>query len=173
MEDFFANTIMNNSFVCHKHFQKEMRFIIENVSIFRASFIVSICLLVLISLISILANSLIIAAILKTPSLRKPSYILITSTAVTDLMLSLTSYPSFVVSIVWTLQKDIDLICRAYFFYLMISLSFVGVSFMMSFLISIDRSCHRTYLRLATNRQWPKGEFFGQYYYSQNRLLAL
>ena len=47
-------------------------------------------------LISIIGNSLVLAAILKTPSIRTPSMIMISSLAVSDLLVGVKAQPLFI-----------------------------------------------------------------------------
>jgi len=142
----FENNTMN---VCGKWTLNYLSVAIESVSMLRVPFLVLICFLVLVSIIATLGNGLIMVTIYKKTNLHKPSYLLIACMAVIDLMLSLTYYPFFAVRIVWIFQKDVDSICRTDFSYLMIGLFFIGVSYIMSLLISIDR-----YLAIALRTRY-------------------
>lgn len=111
----FKQDIKNQSVACDEVLLQQLNVTFESLDSLRSPFIIFMCVLSLVSLISVLGNGLVIAAILKTPSLQKPSYLLISSMAAIDLILSLTSYPFFTVTIAWRLQKNIVAICRTEF----------------------------------------------------------
>lgn len=148
---------MNESHVCSERIFHELIFATENLGLLGVPFIILICLFVVVSLIAIFGNGVVIFTILKTPNLQKPSYLLITSMASTDLLMALTLYPFSIVMSAWILQKDVDFACRLYILYIFIGVFFISQSFVMSLLISVDRYLaialkHRYRLTVTKNR---------------------
>ena len=101
-------------------------------------------------LISIFGNSLVLAAILRTPSLRSPSTVYLCSLAVSDLLVGLVVQPMYVALVLrpgsFLLQS-----------YNMLALSCCGVSLSTMTAISVDRflalHCHMRYPNLMTEKR--------------------
>jgi len=105
------------------------------------------------SITGISVNSLIIFTILKSQNLQTPSYLLITSSAFTDLLMALVYHPFFVVvSIYLAFEEEVRKTCtfggQVRAIYLAI-IYFGSISVKMIFLISIDR-----YLALSLRHRY-------------------
>ncbi|XP_078345380.1 melanocyte-stimulating hormone receptor-like [Oculina patagonica] len=98
-------------------------------------------------LISIIGNTLVLAAMLRTPSLRSPSMILLCSLAVSDLLVGLVVQPLYIAK---ELTEDLFLFRISYF----MSFSSCGVSLCTVAAISLDRFAalhyHMRYVTIVT-----------------------
>ncbi|XP_078345382.1 D(2)-like dopamine receptor [Oculina patagonica] len=110
--------------------------------------------------ISIIGNTLVLAAILRTPSLRSPSMILLCSLAVPDLLVGFVVQPLFLAKEL--LEEDLFLLRACYFFF---TYSLCGISFCTVTAISLDRFAalhyHMKYVAIVTlvlfaHKEWPK-----------------
>ena len=95
-------------------------------------------------LISIIGNALVLAAILRTPSLRSPSTIFLCSLATSDLLVGIVVQPVFIVS---ELKPESSLLLHSHH---MLSLLCCGVSLGTMAAISVDR-----YLALHYHMRYP------------------
>ena len=97
--------------------------------------------------ISIIGNSLVILAILKTPVLRSPSITLLCSLAVSDLLVKLVAQPLYIAK---ELKEDVFLFQICYF----ITFSSCGVSLCTITVVSLDRFAalhyHMRYVTMVT-----------------------
>ena len=103
-------------------------------------------------LVSITGNSLVLTAILRSPSLRSPSIVFLCSLAVSDLLVGLAVQPVFIA----TLFKSSDLLFQSCN---MLASSFCGVSLCTCKMtaIGVDRflalHCHMRYPNLMTSKR--------------------
>ncbi len=99
-------------------------------------------------LVSIIGNTLVLSAILRTPSLRSPSMILLSSLAVSDLLVGLVVQPLFIAK---ELREDLYLLRICYLF---LTYAFCGVSLGTVTAISLDRFAalhyHMRYVSIVT-----------------------
>ena len=104
--------------------------------------------------ISIMGNTLVLTAVLRTPLLRSPSIILLCSLAVSDLFVGLAVQPVYVAS----LQTKNDSLSQAL---RVMVFSACGASLFAITAISVDRflalHCHMGYPNLVTARRIEKG----------------
>ena len=112
------------------------------------SFVIINCVLnVPLMLISIVGNVLVLAAIVRTPSIRSPSMIMLCSLAVSDLLVGFIAQPLFIADEI--IKENLVL----YRVSAMIGFSVCGVSLATITLISIDRflaiQCHMRYATLV------------------------
>ena len=95
-------------------------------------------------LIAITGNSLVLVAILRTPSLRSPSTVFLCSLAVSDLLVGLVVQPLFIVRVLkssWSpVEKSYKIVC----------VLVCGVSLMVMATISVDR-----FLALRYHMRYP------------------
>ncbi|XP_078345388.1 melanocortin receptor 3-like [Oculina patagonica] len=100
--------------------------------------------------ISIIGNTLVLAAMLRTPSLRSPSMILLCSLAVSDLLVGLVVQPLYIAK---ELTEDLFVFRISYF----MSFSSCGVSLCTVAAISLDRLAaihyHMRYVTMVTSRR--------------------
>ena len=95
--------------------------------------VVNCALNALLMLVSILGNTLILAAIIRTPSIRSPSMIMLGSLAATDLLVGLIAHPLFITD---------ELIMKNHVLYTlsaMIGFALCGISLTTITVISMDR----------------------------------
>ena len=102
-------------------------------------------------LISIIGNALVLAAILRTPSLRSPSTIFLCNLAASDLLVGIVVQPVYIVS---ELKPESSLLQQSFN---MLSLSCCGVSLSTMAAISVDRyfalHYHMRYPNLMTKKR--------------------
>ena len=114
--------------------------------------IISCILNALLMLISIIGNSLVLAAILRTPSLRSPTTIFLCSLAVSDLFVGLVVQPVYIATS-FKHESHRYLVLA----YNMLTLSICGVSLFTITAISVDRflalHCHMRYQNLVTEKR--------------------
>lgn len=124
--------------------------VIEHLEYFQPLLVASSFFNVVLSISATLGNLLIITAILRSRSLQTPSYLLITSLALTDLLIGLIFHPSLVFGNAFFLVKNFQGICDANLAGSDVIVFFlVGVSLVMNALISIDR-----YLALSLRHRY-------------------
>jgi hypothetical protein len=90
-------------------------------------------------LFTIMGNALVIAAILKTPSLNTPSFKLITCLCFSDLAVGLICHPLFILIIVSITTLKIKLYCTVHLFSVIPTMFFFLVSILTITAISVDR----------------------------------
>ena len=143
----------NDSFFSKNESNSDNTGIMDNISNFETIVVINCILNVPLMLTSITGNALVLAAILRTPSLRSvPSIIFLCSLASTDLLLGLVGQPFYIASELYhatggPLSKVEDLI----------SVSLCGVSLATMTAISVDRLLalhyHMTYPNLMTTKR--------------------
>ncbi|XP_031563196.1 trace amine-associated receptor 13c-like [Actinia tenebrosa] len=101
--------------------------------------IVNLFLNAFLMLTATLGNGIIIFAILRSPQLQTPSYLLITSSAFTDLLVGLTFHPLQIVLNVDYLQSNIERMCEMANLLTLVIVYFGFLSMFMVTAISIDR----------------------------------
>jgi len=94
---------------------------------------------VILSFLITLANGLLIVAIRRSPNLKKPSYLLIASLALADLLIGLVLHPVLAFQYLVIVKRNYELACVLQEIVLVITFHFVLVSLIHSLCISIDR----------------------------------
>lgn len=126
--------------ICHDERDKGfLKFVPENFEFFIEPLVLFTILHAHAGLFAILGNALIITAIVKSPALQKPSYLLITSMAFTDLLVGLIYSPMSINRLVLLLNKSIEIICRTKRLTDILDTILPGLCLSMSLLIAIDR----------------------------------
>lgn len=113
--------------------------IYENVNFFRPRIITISCLGLLLAVLATLENAFIMVTIFRTSNLQKPSYFLIVSMALVDVLISAGFVPMVIVQMIFALQKNKETVCRMGEAAELLAILLYGMSFVMSFLISVDR----------------------------------
>jgi hypothetical protein len=90
-------------------------------------------------LFTIMGNALVIAAILKTPSLNTPSFKLIISLCFSDLAVGLICHPLFILTIISFQSLNIKLYCAIHKLSIIPSIMLIWVSILTITAISVDR----------------------------------
>ena len=107
------------------------------------------------AIIAVAGNGVLIAAVLKTPSLQTPTNSLLCSLGVTDFLTGLISQPSFIVYNILRMERDTKLYCRAMLFTSSCGYLLSGVSLFCLTAISFERylalKLHLRYKELVTN----------------------
>ena len=105
-------------------------------------------------LTTLLFNTVVIIAIWRTPVLHQPRIVLLGSLAVSDLLVGLTSEPSFLVAEISLLLGNMDIYCLAVFIHFYTGWMFNGISFLTLSAISFERflalRLHLRYAELIT-----------------------
>ena len=103
---------------------------------------------------AVAANALIMVTILRTPSLRSPTFYFLFGLAVSDFGVGLFSQPLYIVYKIAGLYKNSNLNCAAGISFVLVSNQLSGVSFLTMTLVSIDRFLalylHLRYKQLIT-----------------------
>ena len=104
---------------------------------------------------TLLFNTIVIFAILKTPMLYQPRNVLLCSLAVSDFFVGLTAQPSFLIAETSLLLGKMNVYCLAVFIHFYSSWMFNGISFLTLSAISFERYLalrfHLRYAELITN----------------------
>ena len=105
-------------------------------------------------LTTLLFNTVVIIAIWRTPVLHQPRNVFLGSLAVSDLLVGLTSEPSFLVAEISLLLGNMDIYCLAVFIHFYTGWMFNGISFLTLSAISFERflalRLHLRYAELIT-----------------------
>ncbi|XP_031574392.1 adrenocorticotropic hormone receptor-like [Actinia tenebrosa] len=113
---------------------------------------------IIISLVAMPSNFLVIHTIVKRPSLRTASNILILSLAVSDFGVGLITQPAFCVYKLAELKRNIGLFCASYWVYMITLFSFGSVSFATLTAITLDRFLavylHLRYQQIVTIQRY-------------------
>ena len=112
--------------------------------------IINILLNTILTITATLGNGLIIVAILRSPNLQTPSYLLITSLAFTDLLVGLVFHPLQIISSTYFLLGIMRGLCFLVTLVVVFAVGFGGMSLLMVTCISIDR-----YLALTLRHRYP------------------
>ena len=103
---------------------------------------------------STFANGLVIAAILKTPSLHTPSNVLLCGLAFTDFLVGAVTQPAAVALLTGRILKNYQLFCTAHLTQFVAGYFLSGVSFLTLTAVSVDRflalKLHLRYRQLVT-----------------------
>jgi len=130
----------NGGHLCDPYIQLFFVYAVQNLEIFRTLVISLASINAVLMLCATLGNGLIIISILKSPNLMKPSYILITSLALSDLLVGLVFHPMYIRGCYILLNhSNGDLFCRVLMLSELGSIPLAFVSVLISLLISIDR----------------------------------
>ena len=109
------------------------------------------------ALLAIFGNTLILAAVWKNPSLRSPSYVLISVLALSDLRVGLILQPTFVITITARALRYFRVSCFTFKILGTSALQFAGVSYFTIAATSFERllalRLHLRYQELVTNKR--------------------
>lgn len=133
------NESYTNSDICRQFVRNWYYSVLQNLDYFEKPLIFIIILNALLMVTSTLGNSMILVTIFNSRSLQTPSYILISSLAVIDLLVGLIGHPLFIALAYFQIQRKMDMICLTKTITNIIGVYFAGISFATSLLISIDR----------------------------------
>ena len=115
------------------------KFINNRPELLDISSIINLFLNAILTVTATLCNAMIIVAILRSPNLQTPSYLLITSLAFVDLLVGLVLHPLQVVGGTFLMQRNIRGLCAMANIYYCFALYLSAVSIMVITGISIDR----------------------------------
>lgn len=140
---------MNESQICTIESNGFVKFVPENTDFFRNPVIALIVFHLSVGFFTVVGNGLTIAAIIKSPNLQKPSYLLIASMAFTDLLVAFLFIPFSIIWITSLIWGSDGIICRVIKPATIMAALPPGLCLSMSLLISIDR-----YLALSLKHRY-------------------
>lgn len=124
-------------------------FVSNNLDFFTGPLITCTCLNSCSSILAILSNGLVIVSILRSQRLQTPSYLLISSLSVVDFLVGLIHLPFTCIRAILRVLNMAEDIYDSEIASVSIAMYLTGISFAMSFLISIDR-----YLALSLKHRY-------------------